>query len=179
MVVPDGGSVIQPADNGADEVMSSSEPGFDQNLTGVELEEVRKLQELVRRLEVQNQTLRNRGNKLVLPGATSSTHTTRNHLRAEDSGNFEMSPPAGSSSEEMSPLPEATGPEDERDGFLSLPCASGSKQTQGHFATSPSADSCDSETLGESDAGMDLSALDEVDVLDLETCAEAEDEDSW
>lgn len=192
MVVPDGGSVIHPADSGADEVMSSSEPGFDQNLTGVELEEVRKLQELVRRLEVQNQALRNRGNKLVLPGASNSTHTAENTvnrlhadvaesaLRAEDSGNFELSPPAGSSSEEeMSPLPEATRPEDERDGFLSLSCASSSKQTQGQFATSPSADSCDSETLGESDAGMDHSALDEVDVLDLETCAEAEGEDSW
>lgn len=191
MVVPDGGSVIHPADNGADEVMSSSEPGFDQNLTGLELEEVRKLQELVRRLEVQNQALRNRGNKLVLPGASNSTHTadnsvnhlhaevTESSLRAEDFGNFELSPPAGSSSSEMSPLPEATRPEDERDGFLSLPCAFSSKQTLGQFAMSPSADSCDSETLGESDAGMDQSALDEVDVLDLETCAEAEDEDSW
>ncbi|XP_056626256.1 SLAIN motif-containing protein-like isoform X3 [Triplophysa dalaica] len=190
MVVPDGGSVVQPADSDADEVMSSSEPGFDQNLTGVELEEVRKLQELVRRLEVQNQALRNRGTKLVLPGATNSTHTAGNsvtHLHAEsslpaeDAGNFEMSPPAGSSSssEEMSPLAEATRPEEELDGFLSLPCASGSIQTQGQFATSPSADSCDSEMLGESDAVMDQSALDEVDVLDLETCAEAEDEDSW
>lgn len=189
MVVPDEGTVVQPADSGADEVMSSSEPGFDQNLTGVELEEVRKLQELVRRLEVQNQALRNRGTKLVLPGATNSTHTAGNsvtHLHAEsslpaeDAGNFEMSPPAGSSSsEEMSPLAEATRPEEELDGFLSLPCASGSIQTQGQFATSLSADSWDSEMLGESDAGMDQSALDEVDVLDLETCAEAEDEDSW
>ncbi|XP_065105219.2 SLAIN motif-containing protein-like isoform X3 [Paramisgurnus dabryanus] len=188
MVVPDGGSVIHPADNGTDEVMSSSEPGFDQNLTGVELEEVRKLQELVRRLEVQNQALRNRGNKLVLSSTGNSNLTAGNnvnHLQtevAEDSGNFELSPPAGSDgSGEMSPLPETTRPEDndEGDGFLSLPCASGCNQTQGQFATSPFPDSCDSETPGESNAAMDQSALDELDVLDLEMCAEVEDEDSW
>nr|XP_055034385.1 SLAIN motif-containing protein-like isoform X3 [Misgurnus anguillicaudatus] len=194
MVVPDGGSVIHPADNGTDEVMSSSEPGFDQNLTGVELEEVRKLQELVRRLEVQNQALRNRGNKLVLSSTGNSNLTAGNNInhlqtevtdsfpRAEDSGNFELSPPAGSDgSGEMSPLPETTRSEDndERDGFLSLPCASGSNQTPGQFAASPFPDSCDSETPGESNAAMDQTALDELDVLDLEMCAEVEDEDCW
>ncbi|XP_073676869.1 SLAIN motif-containing protein-like isoform X2 [Garra rufa] len=182
MVVPDGGSVIQPADSGdADEVMSSSEPEFDPNLTTAELEEVRKLQELVRRLEVQNQALRNRGSNL-------STGTNMNNLHgvmdtspsAEDAGNLALSPPAGSSSsEDMSPLPEASRLEDEHGGFLSLPCASGSKQTLGHFDPGLSPDICDSDTLGASDVGMDHSALDEVDELDLETCAQAEDEDSW
>ncbi|XP_048032072.1 SLAIN motif-containing protein-like isoform X2 [Megalobrama amblycephala] len=192
MVVPDGGSVIQPADNGdADGTMSSSEPEFGPNLTTVELEEVRKLQELVRRLEVQNQALRNRGSKLVLGGNSNlTTGSNINSLhevmdtspRAEDAGNLVLSPPVGSSSsEDMSPLPDACRAEDEeqQDGFLSLPCASGSKQTLARFVTSLSPDVCDSETLGAGHAGMDQSALDEVDVLDLETCAQAEDEDSW
>ncbi|XP_051514201.1 SLAIN motif-containing protein-like isoform X2 [Myxocyprinus asiaticus] len=189
MVVPDGGSVLQPAVNGpTDEVMSSSEPGFDQNLTGVELGEVRKLQELVRRLEVQNQALRNRGNKHMLGGNSNLTtgsninNLTDSSPRAEDARSMELSPPPGSSSsEEMSPLPDASRPDDEEEqaGFLSLPCASGSNQTRGQFETSLSPDSCDSETLGASDVGIDHSALDEVDVLDLETCTEAEDEDSW
>ncbi|XP_067312980.1 SLAIN motif-containing protein-like [Pseudorasbora parva] len=186
MVVPDGGSVIQPADNGdADGTMSSSEPDFGPNLTTVELEEVRKLQELVRRLEVQNQALRNRGSKLGLGGAANSNLTTGSNInnlhevmdtspRAEDAGNLELSPPAGScSSEDMSPIPDACRPEDEeQDGFL--PCASGSKQTLARYHGV-----CDSETLGAGHAGMDHSALDEVDVLDLEMCAQAEDEDSW
>lgn len=187
MVVPDGGSVLQPAD----EVMSSSEPGFGPSLTAVELQEVRKLQELVRRLEVQNQALRNRGSKLVLGAASNSDLTTNmNTLHgamdtspgAEDAGKRALSPPAGcSSSEDVSPLPEASRPEDEeeRAGFPSSPCASGSKQTLSCFEPSLSPDVCESETLGASDAGVDQCALDEVDELDLETCAQAEDEDSW
>ncbi|XP_052005640.1 LOW QUALITY PROTEIN: SLAIN motif-containing protein-like [Xyrauchen texanus] len=185
MVVPDGGSVLHPmADDGTtDEVMSSSETEFDQNLTGMELEEVRKLQELVRRLEVQNQALRNRGSKLVLGGASNShlmTGSNINNLTDSSPGAEELSPPPGSSSsEEMSPLPDASRMDDEQTGFLNLPCASGSKQTQRCFEMSLSLDSCDSETLGGSDVGMDHSALDEVDVLDLETCTEADDEDRW
>uniref|UniRef100_A0A672KIF5 SLAIN motif-containing protein-like n=1 Tax=Sinocyclocheilus grahami TaxID=75366 RepID=A0A672KIF5_SINGR len=169
MVVPDGGSV-QPADSGeADEVMSSSEPEFGPSLTAVEL------QELVRRLEVQNQALRNRGSKLA-SNSNLSAGANWNNLHgamdtspgAEDAGNL-----AGSSSsgEDMSPLPEASRPEE--DEFL------GSKQTLGRFEPSLSPDLCDSVTLGARDAGMDQSGLDEVDELDLETCAQTEDEDSW
>ncbi|XP_021336654.1 SLAIN motif-containing protein-like isoform X2 [Danio rerio] len=187
MVVPDSGSDIQPADNGdTDKVMSNSEPELDPNLTTVELEEVRKLQDLVRQLEVQNQTLHNRSRKQVLGGTNNSNLKAGSNINnlhkvmdtspgAEEAGNLELSPPADSSgSEDMSPLPDTSRVE-EQDGFLSLPCSSGSKQTMGWFVTS----NCDSGMLGASEASKDQSALDEVDVLDLELCAKAEDEDSW
>ncbi|XP_026135370.1 SLAIN motif-containing protein-like isoform X1 [Carassius auratus] len=196
MVVPDGVSALQSADRGdADEVMSSSEPEFGPHLTAVELEEVRKLQELVRRLEVQNQALRSRGSRLVLGAASNSnsnlsTGANISNLHdgmdtspgAEDAGKRALSPPAGcSSSEDMSPVPETSRPEDEeeRSRFLSSPGASASEHTLGRFEPSLSPEMCDSETLGARDAGMDQSALDEVDELDLETCAQAEDEDRW
>ncbi len=159
MVVPDAVSVMQPADRGdADELMSSAEPEFGPNLTPVELEEVRKLQELVRRLEVQNQALRNRGSSKL------STGDNRNQLHgamdtspgAEDAGNLACS----SSSEDMSPLPDASRPEEDGRRF--------------------DPDLCEADALGASAAAsMDQSALDEVDELDLETCAQAEDEDRW
>ncbi|XP_029297819.1 SLAIN motif-containing protein-like [Cottoperca gobio] len=210
MVVPDSASVVSQADNGSQTgLMESSKLGCEedeeegQDLAGVELEEVRKLQELVRRLEVQNETLRNRGSKTITHRGASLTaavninerltceEVTNSHLRLEHSGelssiDFELSPPQDSSSsgEDMSPLPMANrleGEDDEDDqgpcgGFLTLTCSNGA----GHCQTpeSPSQESYESETLADSDSGVDQTALDELDVLDLEdACAEVDD--SW
>lgn len=218
MVVPDSASVVPQADNGSPAgLIESSKPGCEeeeeggQDLAGVELEEVRKLQELVRRLEVQNETLRNRGSKTIIHrGASSNSNltaavninerltceeVTNSHLRLDPSGelgstDFELSPPQDSSSgEDMSPLPMVNRLEEEEEeveeedqgpcgGFLTLTCSNGAGQSQ--TPESPSQESYESETLAESDSGVDQSALDEVDVLDLEDeCAEVEDEDSW
>lgn len=206
MVVPDGANVIQTADNGGSTSghMASAQPDFEteQDLAGVELEEVRKLQELVRRLEVQNQSLRNRGTKLLNSNITAAGSNINNQrtlcegvtnssVTTEDGGevsgrDLELSPPPDSSSnssEDMSPLPEVTRLEEDDDeenvesaGFR-LPCGSTSEQGQPHSILSPG--SCESDTLGGSDAAMDHSALDEVEVLDLEDCVEADEEDSW
>lgn len=222
MVVPDSASMDPQSGSGSRTgLMESSDPGCEeevegaQDLEGVELEEVRKLQELVRRLEVQNETLRNRGSKkTVHRGASNNSNlsatvninerltcegVTHSHLRLEHSdklGNidFELSPPQDSSSgEEMSPLPVSNRREEgdeevekeERHpcgGFLTLTYSNRGGQFGEERQTpeSPSQESYESETLAESDSGVDQTALDEVDVLDLEDeCAEEEDEDSW
>ncbi|XP_062249898.1 SLAIN motif-containing protein-like [Platichthys flesus] len=217
MVVPDSGSVVPQPDSGSPTgIMESSKTGCTQeveggqDLAGVELEEVRKLQELVRRLEVQNETLRTRGsNKAIIHrGASDNGNVTAagnvneglTHpcLRLEQSGelgstDFELSPPqdSNSSSEEMSPLPVTNRLEEEEDededrgpcgGFLTMTYSNGAGDTQGQSQTpeSPSQESYESETLAESDTGVDQTGLDEVDVLDLEDeCAAVEDEDSW
>uniref|UniRef100_A0A3P8NSZ5 SLAIN motif-containing protein-like n=1 Tax=Astatotilapia calliptera TaxID=8154 RepID=A0A3P8NSZ5_ASTCA len=220
MVVPDSASVVPQPDNGSPTGLTeNSEPGCEvageggQDLAGVELEEVRKLQELVRRLEVQNETLRNRGSKTVIHRGANSNLTaavninkrlaceevTNSHLRLEhssshlDSRDLMLSPPQDSSSgEEMSPLPVASRLEEEDDeeeedrglcgGFLKLTSSNGAAQSQGQSQTpeSPSQESYESETLAESDSGVDQTALDEVDVLDLDDeCADIEDEESW
>lgn len=223
MVVPDSAGEVQPAGNDCTGgLMKASQPSYEeeQELAGVELEEVRKLQELIRRLEVQNQTLRNRGGSknLHLRGATTTNSNlttssninerissseevtnTNSPLRLGSSGScgtelggsssdLELSPPQNSSSsEDMSQLPVLN--REEEDGglsacFLTLPCWNepGPAQTQGLSTTpeSPSLDSYESETLAESDSGLDQLALDEVDVLDLwEDLAEVDDEDRW
>ncbi|XP_041704245.1 SLAIN motif-containing protein-like isoform X2 [Coregonus clupeaformis] len=225
MVVPDSAGEVQPASNdGTGSLMTTSQPSYEeeQELAGEELEEVRKLQQLIRRLEVQNQTLRNRGGSknLHLGGATTTNNSnlttgtninerisssqgvtnTNSPLKLGSSGScgrdlgsssdLELSPPQDrSSSEDMSPLPVNNRIEEEEDGglcagFLNLPCGNGPgpAQTQGLSPTpeSPSLDSYESETLAESDSGVDQLALDEVDVLDLEEdLAEVDGEDSW
>lgn len=211
MVVPNSASVVPQPDNGSPTSLTeSNEPGCEvageggQDLAGVELEEVRKLQELVRRLEVQNESLRNRGSKTIIHRGANSNLTAavninerltceevaNSQLRFEHSSELSstdlmLSPPHDSSSgEEMSPLPEARKLEEEGlcGGFLKLTCSNGAGQSQGQSQTpeSPSQESYESETLAESDSGMDQTALDEVDVLDLEDeCADIEDEESW
>ncbi|CAL8305469.1 unnamed protein product [Arctogadus glacialis] len=216
MVVPGNPTAIQKPDCGCSSgLMESSDPGFEeeQDVAGVELEEVRKLQELVRRLEVQNQTLRNRGSKPIHNGSYNNHSASSNindrlssegvghpDLRLDHSGElssreFELSPPQDTSSsyssEDMSPLPGASrlGEEEGAEGFggpcmgfLTLPCSNGPEPSQGQPQTpeSPSQESYESETLAESDSGVDQTALDEVDVLDLEDeCAEVDDGDSW
>uniref|UniRef100_A0A3B4B6W9 SLAIN motif family, member 2 n=1 Tax=Periophthalmus magnuspinnatus TaxID=409849 RepID=A0A3B4B6W9_9GOBI len=193
MVVPDSTNIVPQPHNGTASCLleppesSCKESEVEgQDLAGVELEEVRKLQELVRRLEVQNETLRNRGTKLI---RGASGHTTNIHERLardavqtsqldlEEEEDFAPSLRQGINGEEMSPLPvEERGP---CTGFLTLSC-SGVGLGQSQTPDSPSQDSYESETLAESDSGVDQTALDEVDVLDLEEdSADVEEEDSW
>lgn len=201
MVVPDSASVV-PHPARSSDLPEGSDPGCpeagdsDPDLSGMELEEVRKLQELVRRLEIQNETLRTRGAKAaVLKGAVSGGVNINQRLQlrldrhsGELSGmDSKLSPPQeGSSSEETSPSAVASCLEEEEEedlgpscgGFLSLTCRNGAGQPE--TPESPSQGSCESETLADSDSGVDHTALDEVDVLDLQDeCADVEDEDSW
>ncbi|XP_024918648.1 SLAIN motif-containing protein-like isoform X1 [Cynoglossus semilaevis] len=213
MVVPDSAGVVpQPDSVSPAGIMGGSKPACDEedegspDLVGVELEEVRKLQELVRRLEVQNETLRNRGSKAIGQRGSSNKSSitaaagiserlscevvTDSGRSLEHSGklgstDFDLSPPQDcSSSEEMSPLPVASRPEDggPYGDFLTFSSSNGVGESQGQSQTpeSPSQESFESETLAESDSGMEQTALDEVDVLDLEDeCGEVDDEDSW
>lgn len=176
-MVPDSGSGSQQADSG-------TVPRFEDEQDGVELEEVRKLRELVRRLEVQNESLRNRG-AARHPSTNANERTLHEDTSTSLDRDFQtLCPPQGSVSEDMSPLPEAMRLEDEEEmeqnsPVFTLPCAAAPGQNPEHTHTNSSPDSYDSETIGGSDAGVDQSALDEVDVLDLNDCTEIDSEDCW
>lgn len=194
--MPDSSTVDpQPIGGSPPDLMESSKPGCQEEmegleeLEGVELEEVRKLQELVRRLEVQNKTLRNRGSKKSIPreacsNSSISERLSISHLPLEHNS-ADISPPGEAASR---PHPVGTMSEEEVEeqeaclDFGDLTYSNGGEQTGRERQTpeSPSQGSYESETLAESDSGLDQTALDEVDVLDLEDeCAEEEDEDSW
>lgn len=195
--MPDSSSADPQPDSGSPpDLMESSKPGCEEEvegleeLEGVELEEVRKLQELVRRLEVQNETLRNRGSKKIIQREACSSIGERlpisQVMLEHDSADFELSPPRdpfGGEAASRLPLVGTMSEEEEVCGdFGDLAYSNGGEQTGGDRQTpeSPSQGSYESETLAESDSGLDQTALDEVDVLDLEDeCAEEEDEDSW
>lgn len=201
MVVPDSSTVDpQPISGSPPELMQSSKPGCEEEmvglegLEGVELEEVHKLQELVRRLEVQNKTLRNRGGKKsILREACSNSSVSErlsiSHLPLEhDSAAISLPGDRCCGGAASRPHPVGTMTEEEVEeqeacvDFGDLTYSNGGEQTGGERQTpeSPSQESYESETLADSDSGLDQTALDEVDVLNLEDeCAEEEDEDSW
>ncbi|XP_068596664.1 SLAIN motif-containing protein-like [Brachionichthys hirsutus] len=192
MVVPDSPSVAPlPGCDSSAGLVETPAPGCEevvrgQDLEGVELDEVRKLQELVHRLEVQNETLRNRDSKKTVGRRGDDDSRLRLEPRGKlGAPDFGGPPPQDGSSVGMSPSPVADqlegghGEEGQRPcgDFLSLTYSNGGGQCGGQ---SPSQDSYESETLAGSDSGVDQTALDEVDVLDLEDeCVDIEDENSW
>lgn len=195
--MPDSSTVDpQPVSGSPPDLMESSKPGCEEEmegleeLEGVELEEVRKLQELVRKLEVQNETLRKRGSKKSIPREACSNSSIGEKLSishlAPEHNSADFSPPRDRCSDEPAsvPCPVGTMLEEEVEeeeasvDFGDLNYSNGGEQTGGE--DSPSQGSYESETLAESDSGLDQTALDEVDVLNLEDeYAEEEDEDSW
>ncbi|XP_077465023.1 SLAIN motif-containing protein-like isoform X2 [Stigmatopora argus] len=204
MVVPESAGLVAQPDNVSPPGLEGSILGCKEEMegaqAGVELEEVRKLQELVHRLEMQNETLRNRGGKNTINRGASSESNLTLAVGIDDrlncsaaSRDLDLSPPlenfTGSSN--MFLLPGSIRPEEDEDDdaaeeigpsarFLTLTCSGGPRQGQSQTPDSPSQESYESETLAESDSGVEQSALDEVDILDLEDeCAELEDEDSW
>ncbi|KAG5852192.1 hypothetical protein ANANG_G00059800 [Anguilla anguilla] len=161
MVVPESGTVI-PAESGDLGVLGeSSQPGFgaEPDSAGAELEEGLP------------GGGNGNGNDRTLAEETAAPAPEDNAgLGGRD---FEPSPTrdssSSSSSGDASPLLEVGRP---CGGYLDLP--NGPEETRG-----PAPESPESELQDGPESGTDQSALDEVEVLDLEECDEAEDEDSW
>uniref|UniRef100_H3CU85 Zgc:66447 n=2 Tax=Tetraodon nigroviridis TaxID=99883 RepID=H3CU85_TETNG len=199
MVVPDSCTVDpQPVSGSPPDLMESSKPGCEEQmegleeLEGVELEEVRKLQELVRRLEVQNETLRSRGSRKSVPREACSETSQRLSIPRlpSEHNSADFCSPRDRCSGQAASRPRLVGAMSEEEVEEEEACldfgdstySNGGEQPGGERQTpeSPSQGSYESETLAESDSGLDQTALDEVDVLNLEDeYAEEEDEDSW
>ncbi|MGH0158282.1 UNVERIFIED_CONTAM: hypothetical protein FKN15_045970 [Acipenser sinensis] len=208
MVVPENATEIQPLGHSATtELGGGPGPGFeaDQNQSVPELEEVRKLQDLVRRLEIQNQQLRNRGGKSM--GANSNLTTAGNindrtmgdvtltegvankTVPLRPDGNINLSNivtnldvllhDSNSSVDKLTNLEHVNGLEvdqcDNVNNYLNLP-RSNSEVSCGEDSSTTDLTNCEGDPGAEEK--LDQSALDEVEVLNLED-GDEDEEDSW
>ncbi|XP_033906263.1 SLAIN motif-containing protein-like isoform X2 [Acipenser ruthenus] len=208
MVVPENATEIQPlGHSAATELGGGPGPGFeaDQNQSVPELEEVRKLQDLVRRLEIQNQQLRNRGGKSM--GANSNLTAAGNindrtmgdvtltegvankTVPLRPDGNINLSNivtnldvhlhDSNSSVDKLTNLEHVNGLEvdqcDNVNNYLNLP-RSNSEVSYDKDSSTTDLTNCEGDPGAEEK--LDQSALDEVEVLNLED-GDEDEEDSW
>ncbi|MBN3270539.1 SLAIL protein, partial [Polyodon spathula] len=211
MVVPENATEIQQlGHSAATELGGGPGPEFeaDQNQSEKELEEVRKLQDLVRRLEIQNQQLRNRGVKSM--GANSNLTTTGNindrtmggltltegvankTVLLQPDGNINLSNTvtnldmhlhdSNSSIDKLTNLEHVNDLEvdqcDNVNSYLNLPRSNDEVSCD---KVSSTAELTHSDCEGDPGAEekLDQSALDEVEVLNLEDGDGEDEEDSW
>ncbi|XP_021262341.1 SLAIN motif-containing protein-like isoform X2 [Numida meleagris] len=204
MVVPGSAPVIQQdhalePDIGRGPTQSSAMgPGTEPapGEVGPELEEVRKLQELVRRLEIQNQHLRTRSRRSLLGTALPSE--IRAGVDNHDSGlsGMEINNSINAIAEKQelqimadlrSKLSKIRKEEGENNCFkkdldaqMQYGCLSAAGELSSDTCTDPSVkinQQNPSEKCGDVESLLNNTALDEVKVLELENCNE--EEDSW